>query len=328
MTIPSLQNLIVCAFSTQSAPRHFVLAAVASSVLCGAAGAQSAPAAPPLSLWPAVEISRETAAGEVFYLERSLDLADWTGGAEGIFAAGGRVNLLEPLAEGRAAGYWRLRSEMHPETGLSRWSLQGCSMEMNRAGIFCRLSFLTENAGTMQTGAELRPFTWSWRRTGMDAGTLLLTWADGSRFEEEIRFLSSASGVYAVQEREAVTGAFAGAGTGTFRIGEAEPGAAAAPLALENVRIDFTGSGRATSLRIGVANALERSTPFGQESCFIQYSRTGDTTALLHLTNGPVLQSIELTFTAAGGGTCLTREFRSNVLRRESEGTFLISPQP
>ena len=212
--------------------------------------------------------------------------------------------------------------------GNAKWTLAGCSIRLSEGTANRLLAMHQDGSATMSTGAETQSCTWEWKRTGMDAGVLTLVWPGGAQISQELEFLSGNSGVFVTREGHAGAPAPARVSAGTFQMNPPADITSTAPVSLENVRVDISGSGRPSGLVIGLANALQRSTPFGTESCEIFYERTGETSAVLRLANPSMQQEITLTFTGPGCGTCITRETRAGVLRRESEGTFTVTAQP
>ena len=322
MNIPSLQNLIERAIPPQTAPRQYVLAAAAVTVMCGAASAQSAPAAPPLALLPAVELYHLPQEGEVLTLEHSPDLLQWTASPGPFFGHGEPFTFLQPITAGTPGGYFRLKLDTRPAIGNAPWALAGRTVRLSEGTSNRLLTLLPEGSGTMTTSTETLPFTWEWQRGGMDGGVLALTWPDGARTLQELEFLAVHSGVFVTRDSGAAQSA------GTFLLDPAVDTPSSAPAILENVRVYISGSGRPSGLVIGELNALQRSTPFGTETCQIFYTRTGETTGVLRLANPSMQQEITLTFTGPGCGSCVTRETSAGVLRRESEGTFTVTSQP
>lgn len=324
MNIPSRQNLIVCAISSQTAPRHYVLAAVASLVLCGAARAQLSPAAPPLSVLPAVEILGSAQYGEVLTLQQSPSLRQWQSLDTPQFGSGESIRFLLPASTETEGEYFRFRLDTRPLIGKARWEVAGLSLTLNDGPSSRLVSLLPGGAGSMTSDQNLQPFTWDWKRTGMDTGTLAIIWPGGARDSYELEHLSEQSGVF-VARTDAGSGSVS---AGSFRINPAGALPSTAPAVLEKVRIDVTGSGRATCLVIGGTGTAERSSPFGPETYSMVYSRTGSHTATLELNGYPASQIISFTFTGPACGKCVTREMRNGVLRRESEGTFTLTAQP
>src|SRR6185503_13755299 len=108
-----------------------VLAAVSYvSVLCGAANAQLAPAAPPLTLWNAVGLSHATEVEKTYILEHSSDLGLWTATGPAVYGNGEDAVQFLP-ADAEPQGYYRLKVNTLPEEGKSRWSMSGCRMVFN-----------------------------------------------------------------------------------------------------------------------------------------------------------------------------------------------------
>src|SRR5687767_12893967 len=106
MNVPPFNKLIVCVTPPQTIVRQCVLAAVSYvSVLCGAANAQLAPAAPPLTLWNAVELAHGTQAGKTYVLEYSNDLALWTTVSPPLYGSGEEAVQFLPGGPGTESFY-------------------------------------------------------------------------------------------------------------------------------------------------------------------------------------------------------------------------------
>ncbi len=326
MKVPSLPNLIVCAISPQAIVRHYVLAAVFVSVLCGAASAQSAPAAPPLTLLPAVEVSHTTAQDKTFSLEHSPDLLRWITVAPPVFGDDEDFSHLISTSEGKGKGFYRLKVETFPEEGDSRWSLTGSRILLNTAGGVCRMNFDENAAGTMTRDAAVTTFTWQWHRDGLDTGIAAITWPDGTVETIAMEFTGNNSGAFSSQRT--TDGLPGGAVSGTFR-DEAGPGLLpTVPAALGNALVTFSSTGRAVSVKVSADGTAGITSPAGRASYDCSYAVTGPSTAELKMrgSNGTT-ESWSLTFAGPACGTYAWKSELKGVPRRQSSGAFTIAPQ-
>ena len=324
MKVPPLQNSIVCAIPSQTIVRQSVLAAVSVlSVLCGAASAQSAPAAPPLTLFSAVEVSHSTKLNRTYSLEHSTDLGSWTVIADPVFGDSEVASHLIPGSAG--SGFYRLKVESYPVAGKSRWSLAGSRMVLNTARGNRHVAFEQPRAGSMTTATGVTTFTWDWQRDGLDSGVTTLISPDGSVETLTMQFTGLNAGVYSSQR--SVNGLPAGTAAGTFR-DEADPSlAVSVPAILGDSLITISGTGRAVGVKVRADGTAGISSPAGGATYDCNYAVTGPATAELMMTcsNG-ARQSWSLTFTGPACGNCTWQTSLNGVLRRESSGSFTIAP--
>src|SRR5262245_27131302 len=118
MTVPPLPNLIVRASPPQTSVRQSVLAAASLALaLCGAASAQSVPAAPPLSLLDAIELTYGTGPGRTYLIEQASDLQLWSAVSPEVFGDGEWTSQLLPAPSGSASMFFRLKERLSPVTG-------------------------------------------------------------------------------------------------------------------------------------------------------------------------------------------------------------------
>jgi hypothetical protein len=326
MNVPPLQNLIVCAYNPQTIVRHFVLAAVAyASVLCGAARAQSAPAAPPLSLWPGVELSYTVAGDAVATLESSSDLSLWktVSGAD----YGGEV--IQYVAVTEPNGYYRLRLETRAAGGKSRWLLTNSRLVMNSASGPEAVTFMEGGSGSRQsaTGPGMQLFTWEWQRTGRDIGSAVLTLPDGTVETVDLQFTSQNAGVYTIER--SLEGVPLGAVSGTFRDDSNSPASleVSVPQQPGEALLTLSGTGRPLRIELDSTGNASVSSPAGPRNYTATYTLTGDTTAELVLScQDGFVELCDLRFTGPACGTYTLRLEESGVLRRSAAGAFTISP--
>lgn len=269
-----------------------------------------------------MEITGVAQYGEVLTLQKSSSLQQWVSLDRPLFGSGDNARFFLPSATDTPGEYFRFRLDTRPLIGKARWEMAGLSLTLNDGPSSRVVSLLSGGSGSLNSGHAVLPFSWEWKRTGMDAGTLAVTWPGGELDSCDIEHLSEQTGVF-------VSRTVAGpVSAGSFRINPADALPTGAPAVLKKVRIDVTGSGRATCLLIGETGKGERPTPFGPETYSVVYSRTSGDTATLELNGSPSSQFVSLTFTGPACGRCVTREMRGGVLRRESDGTFTITAQP
>ncbi len=323
MKVPPPQNLIVRAIPPQSIARHFVLAAAAVVlVLCGAASAQSAPAAPPLSLWNAVEISRETAADATATLEHSPDLQLWQSVAAPVYG-GGELTLLAP-AGAEAQGFYRLKIETRPSGGDSRWDMTGARLLYNTAVGVRSLSLGENGAGIMDAATGQMTFTWEWLRTGRDTGLLTTTWPDGVVETTEMEFTELNAGAFTSERMK--EGVPAGAVCGSFRDEASAALAVAVPVAPGDATIVLAGTGRPVSVVLSAAGTARISSPSGARDFSASYVLTGAATAELSLScEDGSTESGTLTFTGPACGSFEMHSKLNGRLRRSGGGAFTIA---
>ncbi len=325
MKVPPLQTSIVRAIPPQAIVRQAVLAAASYVlVLCGAASAQSDPVAPPLALFPAVEVTHVTDPGQINFLEHSPDLRNWEVMGEPVFADGENTAHIMPL--GAASGFYRLKAATYPETGNSRWTMSGSRMVLNSADGVCGMTFNDKAAGKMRRDTSETPFIWSWRRDGLDSGVATITWPDGIVEVVAMHFTGTNAGV--VSSQRLSNGFPAGAKTGTFRDDTDGSLAVSAPGALGDALISFSGPGRPVSVKVSADGTGGISSPAGRTAYSCNYTVTGPDTADMNMTctNGSV-QSWSLTFTGPACGNCSWKSELHGKLRRASTGSFTIAPR-
>ncbi len=325
MKVPPLQNSIVCAIPSQTIVRQSVLAAVSVlSILCGAASAQSVPVAPPLLLLPAVEVTQVTEPGQISFLEHSPDLLNWEVIADPVFANGEGNAHLVPL--GAPSGFYRVKTEIHPEIGTARWTMSGSHWVLNSTDGVCGMTFNDKAAGTMRRGARETPFTWRWRRNGLDSGEVSITWPDGIVEVVAMHFTGTNAGVFSSQRLS--NGLPAGATTGTFRDEADASLAVSVPVTLGDALISFSGSGRPVGVQVSADGTGGIRSPAGGTSYSCNYTVTGPETAEMDMTctNGSA-QSWSLTFTGPACGICSWKSELHGNLRRASTGSFTIAPR-
>lgn len=329
MKVLPLHNLIVCAIPPQTIVRQCVLAAVAYvSVLCGAARVQSAPAAPPLTLWNAVELSHGTDQDETYILEHSTDLSLWTAIGGPVYGDGDQAgHLVSAFNTNAASGFYRLKVNTRPPEGKSRWSMDGCRMLLNTSGGACVMTFGSDATGSMMAAdAGLAAFTWDWQRTGLDTGRATVTWPGGIVETMDLQFTGEHAGVFS--SRKTAEGLFAGAASGTFRDDAAASLAQSAPSSLTNVLLTVSGTGRATGIEVNAFGNAMISGPAGPAGFACSYTRRSAAEAEMILTNEEgTTETWLLTFTGPACGTCAGTTERNGILRRTASGNFTIAPR-
>ncbi len=322
MKVPPLQSSIVCAIHPQEIARHSVLAAVL--ILCGAASIQSAPAAPPLFLSNAVEISHSTEQGKTYSLEESSDLLVWKTIAGPVFGDGEDTGDLIGAEPGDH--FYRLKVATLPAGGKSRWAMSGCRMIMNTAAGVCRMAFDENATGTMTRESGTTGFTWAWKRDGLDTGVAIITWPDQIVETMTMQFKGLNAGVFSsLKTRDGLP---AGSVAGTFRDAAEHSLEPVVPVVLGNALLAFSGTGRAVGVTVSADGSAGITSPAGAASYSCAYTITGPATADLDMicANG-VTESWSLTFTGPSCGDCSWTSARNGVPRRTSAGSFTIAPR-
>lgn len=324
MKVPSLQTLIVRALPSQSMSRHFVLAAAAHvTVLCGAASAQSAPAAPPLSLWNAVSITHSVPAETVAVVEHSAHLSLWHAAGAEVFGDGEPVLEFAPAAAA-GQGFYRVKLETRPAAGKARWGLAGTRLLVNSSRGIRFLNFAAGGSGTETAGTTETAFTWEWRRTGRDEGLLTITLPKGKVEMMTLEFSAANAGVWTTDRLD--NGAPAGAEKGTFRDETDSAVTPAAPEFPGSATVTFAGPGRKQCIRLAETSA-HISSPAGGRDYAVMYSRTAPASATLLLScQDGAVENCTLTFTGPACGVFEQVSELQGGLRRITSGAFTIAP--
>jgi hypothetical protein len=326
MKVLPLQNLIVCVIPPQTIVRQCVLAAVSYvSVLCGAANAQSAPAAPPVSLWNAVQLTYPTAGGETYTLEYSRDLTLWNAVAAPVYGDGNEAAQVVPFPDASAsAGYYRLKIATQPHEGKSRWSMAGCRMLLTTPAGPCSMTFDGDGLGHMDAVNAVAAFNWDWERTGPDSGRATITWPGDVVEIMNLNFTGKRAGVF--QSRKFAGGAFAGAACGTFRDDDGTSLAQTVPVSLANKLLTLSGRGRPLAVEIDAFGNASIAGPAGSVLYWCHYAPQSSTEAEVTLSNDEgTVEKWLLTFNGPHCGACAARTERNGVLRRSAAGTFTVS---
>lgn len=324
MKVPPPHNLIVCAIPPQTIVRHFVLAAVAYvSVLCGAARAQSVPAAPPLLLGGAVELSYTVESYTTAALESSANLTLWQPATAAEYGDG--EEIIRYVAAPADKAYFRLRIDTLSTVGKSRWELSGARLLRNTATGMEILVFSESGTGTMESVTGTGSFTWTWERTGADTGSAVITWPNGIVETMDLQFTAGNAGVFTSERsREGIP---AGTVTGTFRDDPAAVLLVSMPPASESKAITLSGTGRPVRINVDGTGNASISSPAGGTSFTADYTVTGNNTAELFLIcQDGSTQRCGLQFTGPSCGSYTLQAEANGSLRRTAAGTFTISP--
>jgi len=326
MKVSPLHDLIVCVLPSQSIVRHIVLAAAAHVlVLCGAASAQSVPAAPPLFISPAVEITHGTALKSTVTLEHSGDLQLWQAAGVPVFGGGGEWTRF--IATGpEAQGFFRLKTETRPDTGLSRWDLAGSRLLLTDGPSAKILTFSDGDSGLAVTAEAHTAFTWQWMRDGRDTGRVTLAWPDGLTETVELTFTAANAGAFtATRSRDGLP---AGVAAGVFRDETARGLDATAPSSPGNAVLVLSNTGRPLRITLSEAGTAHVSNPSGEREFTVSYSLTGQTSATVMLScqDGDV-EFYSLQFTGPACGRYEMNSRRDGKLRRAGSGSFTIAPR-
>jgi hypothetical protein len=326
MKVPPPKNLIVCVKPPQTIVRQCVLAAVAYvSALCGAAHAQSAPVAPPLSITDAVQLTHATENQKTYTIERSTALQAWQAVAGPFFGNGTSVAHSVPVSFGKS-GYFRVRVDTRPAIGRAPWLIAETSLVLNGAAGPRSLMFNANGTGVQQRGAANQSFSWTWRRTGMDTGVCTLVHESAERETLEMTYAATGSGAFSSQRSK--EGVPAGSSAGTFRNVTDSSLFAFMPAALGHEQITFAGYGRPSCVEVKTDGTAVTSGPAGDVTSQCTYILKTATTAELRLNAAPDSEIYSLTFTGPSCGTFTCKGRRDSVLRREFSGSFTIATQP
>ncbi len=326
MKVPPLQDLIVCVIPPQSIVRHIVLAAAAHVlVLCGAASAQSVPAAPPLNLWNAVEVKHGVLPNGSVLLEQSPDLALWEAAGSPAFGETGEITRFVSAGASPQA-YFRLKTTVRPADGFGRWDLTGSRLLLNTAREVRLLTFDGNAAGTAQSAEEQTSFTWRWLRTGTRTGRLAVTWPGG--LEESLELDFSASNAGAFTSRRSRNGLPAGADAGVFRDAESTGLAVSVPESPGDCTLVLSNTGRPVSVSLSASGTASLSIPGGAQEYSVNYSVTGGGSAEVWLScESGALEIYRLTFSGPGCGEYEMSSHLNGGLRRAGGGSFTIAPR-
>ena len=329
MTVPPPHNLIVRAIPLETPLRRRRLAAAACwGALCGAASAQSAPVAPPLNVYPAVELHYAADEGKTWMIEQSADLRLWSAAGPVLFGTGETVSRLLPVAETALSGsseYFRVKEETLPATGRARWSMEGCSMLVNTPEGLTRIDIGANGQGSATNETGTRAFSWGWQRSGMDTGCLTMTGPDGTQECAQLAYQGDGTGVYV--SRTAKDGVPLAATTGTFRPFAGELPGVEVPASPGNALIVFAGTGRPVSVRLTAGGAAAISSPAGDSSYSSHYVVTGPAAATLTLEcQDGFSEHWTMVFTGPGCGTFASETRRYGQLRRSGRGSFTMTP--
>lgn len=323
MNIPFQKVLIAGAMPARSSVPRGLLAVMPLAVLCGAAEAQSVPAAPALEVWPAVEVALTVEPDHVCSLESSEDLILWNAAGLAIYGTGDSASVLLPV--GGRYGFVRARSETRPAGGLADWSLTGRSLRLNpQEAAPCVMNFTAAGSGVMDAaGSEPVPFSWEWTRTGADSGTCVVAWPEGTEEAFAVQFMVPGAGVFtSILEDGELS---AGGSSGTFtRVAATDP--VQVPVAVSGRRLVLSSTGRPVEIEFpaeGGASVLMES---GKLPFSMNWQVTGAGLAQLSLscTDGTT-HLLKFSFLAGESGSYTWRSWRGGVLRREVEGAFSFS---
>jgi hypothetical protein len=325
MNVPPHKHLIVCVIPPQTIVRQCVLAAVSYvSALCGAARAQSAPVAPPLSIEPAVELSFRTELDKTYAIERSTDLQSWAA-VEGIFGDGQDVTR-QMAASSPGPAYFRLRSDTLPTGGNAPWRLADSTMLLNSPEGARNLVFNANGSGVVLQGATNAPFTWEWLRTGLNGGVCTVALASGELETISMNFLAVDTGAFSNQRTK--VGVPSGASNGTFRKVPDSTLVTIMPATLGHSHITFSGSGRPVSLVVKGDGTASATSPTGVVTAPCTYALKTASSAELKLNGAtPDSEVYTLSFNGPSCGTYTVKAKKNSVLRREATGAFTIAPQ-
>jgi hypothetical protein len=327
MKVPPPKSLIVCAKPPQTIVRQCVLAAVSYvSALCGAASAQSVPAAPPLSISPAVQLSYPTEKENTYTVVHSEDLLSWAAAALPLYGNGADASQLFKPASSSGNEFFRVHVDTRPETGLAPWRMDDTMLLFNNfAGSARSFIFNAHGGGVVQRGASTEAFTWEWVRTGPDTGTCGLVYKSGETEMLDLSYLAGGTGGFSSLRTKA--GFSTGAFKGTFRSVTDVSLTTFMPAQLGRSLITLAGTGRTQGIEVHGNGTASVASPAGVRTTPCTYSLKTAVSAELKL-NGtaPDSESCVLTFTGPSCGTYVSTAMKNNILRRVSTGSFTITP--
>lgn len=323
MNTPYQKVLIAGATPAQSSVPRALLVALPFAVLCGAADAQSVPAAPALEVRAAVEVVLPVAAEHVYSLESSADLVLWNAGSETIYGTGGTESILLPAET--AHGFVRARAATRPPGGLADWSLAGQSLRLNPQDASpCLMSFTAPGNGVKTAaGIEPVPFTWEWTRSGADRGTCVVAWPGGTQETFAVEYVAPGVGVFSsLQEAGAIS---AGGSCGTFTpAAESDP--VQVPATVSGRTLVLSGTGRGVEIEFPAEGGASMTMESGKLPFSMNWQVTGAAMAQVSLscTDG-MTHLVKLNFQAGESGRYTWSSWHNGVLRREVVGAFSFS---
>ncbi|RYD31636.1 MAG: hypothetical protein EOP86_17490, partial [Verrucomicrobiaceae bacterium] len=119
--------------------------------------------------------------GKTYQLQASTDLKTWLAAGEPVFGTGDAIEVWpSSLTPPSNQQFFRISCQTEPEGGSAPWRLAGTSLLLNEGRRTVKYQFKAEGAGTWQTGEVTKPFTWTWLRTGLNAGKARVTWTGGA----------------------------------------------------------------------------------------------------------------------------------------------------
>ena len=328
MKVPPPKTLIVCVKPPQTIVRQCVLAAVSYvSALCGAANAQSAPAAPTLFVDEVVVLTHGTASEKTHLIERSADMESWLPATTAYFGDGNDLaHTLLATTTKKGNSFFRLRSDTLPSGGNAPWRIEDRSMLLNSLEGPRSLIFNGNGAGVMLQGVTNEPVTWTWRRSGLDTGVCVVTRASGEVETIDMNFAAAGSGSFAGRREKA--GIPTGFSSGTFRNVSDSSLTTFAPSAIGHALVTFSGTGRAVTVEVKGDGTASSPGPSGPVNTSCTYNLRGVMTADLKMNSGaPDSDLYVLEFNGPSCGTYVLKTKKKFVLRREAAGTFTIATQ-
>ena len=224
-------------------------------------------------------------------------------------------------------------------------ALTGTAFVFNSGATPERLEFRTATTGIefehiLLAGEIDDPdgFSYTYSLVGTNGATIVADFGDGKRDEYVLTFTSGASGSFVRREfRKGVlddtdTGTFSPAAVATDpNNGGGNPGGGtggdtggtpAAPSAVTGLRI-IMNDGTPDTMHFATATSGTETDADSFDSFTYVYTVTGPTTATLRLNFGfDEWDEYDLTYTGAGSGTFIQREYEDGVLDKTESGTF------
>lgn len=341
--------MVVCRESQQPAGSFFMCKTPCDAGRSGRAGRigkavaaaavflASEPAAranvPELSLWDAVEIRYPTEPGKIYVVQGSDDLKEWATVQGPVYGTGKTVErLVSTRLRPVNYGFYRLKVELEASGGHAPRDLTGAVFQRCAAEILEAYSFGESGKGKVkrEDGVEV-PFTWTWLRTGANAGEATVSREDGVREVLKLEYAAKNLGRVITEITGLVSGEVYSI-TGTFgpaaSAGTVEPPADLTGRALvtgdaaEMERLVFSSS--EAGARVLFTGGDPQAANARAFSC--EWKKEGENRAGLtvHLSPEHWIE-YKLTFHSPLAGVFVRRVFTGGVFRDQDKGAFSLS---
>lgn len=327
--------------------KNFISFKKSVGILMAAAGV-SVWAEGELKIFTAIEVEFPTVPGKVYQLQGSSDLKTWTDLGETVFGNGSTVTRTLSSRRVGVVGFesYRLTVVETAPVGLAPWTLAGGRIVLGDDGGHEWYQFTTETNGTKVSDSESEAFRYTFLRTGENDVQADLTRGGGYYSDRHelfsFHFTTTNSGSYVRDEYRA--GRLKDRKVGAFTLGEGGAvvpggnggggsqgsggggGIAEAPGSLTGTAwLARSGSSPDRLEFLSGTAGVEQSTEAGDDPKGFTYTyavRDAVTAVITVRFREDRWEEYTLTFTAAGKGTFVRKEFRSGNLDDTDIGTF------